>query len=64
MVLTAREEIATRLACALVEANGHSDPLYRIHMSVVAEQSAMLADQIINESEKYFKNARAAGRSA
>jgi len=62
--LTAREEIATRIACAIIKSNGHADPMYRIRMSDVAEQSAKLADQIIDESEKHFKMARAAGRSA
>ena len=64
MVLTAREEIATRLACAIIEANAHLEYAHRIRWSDVVAQSTSMADGIIDESEKHFKNARAAGRSA
>ena len=64
--LTTREEIATRIACAIIKANAHLEYAYahRIRWSDVVAQSTSMADGIIDESEKHFKKARAAGRSA
>ena len=46
--LSRREEMATRIACAVIQSASNGDPLTRLSVIDVAEVSANLADRIID----------------